>query len=135
MQRKIIIRFDFLGAAGLYCGILLAQAGHRVTIYEASNRAGGRIFTYRDPQNPSLYMGELGAMRFLLDIQPYVNTLIRQRYKLNTIEFVNSISNAYVYLNGIRATIREVQENPDIFKFNTTKNERGKVKFVFISNK
>ncbi len=125
----------YIGAAGLYCGIILAKAGHTVTIYEANNRAGGRIFTYHDPQNPSLYTGELGAMRFLPNIQPYINTLIRQRYKLNVTEFVNSNDNGYVYLNGIRATLREVRENPDIFKFNTSKNERRKVKLLFIINK
>jgi monoamine oxidase len=42
--------YIFVGAAGLYCGILLAKAGHTVTIFEASDRAGGRILTYRDPK-------------------------------------------------------------------------------------
>lgn len=86
------------GVAGLYCGILLAEAGHRVKIFEASDRAGGRIFTYRDNENPTLYMGELGAMRFLLNMQPYLSHLIQQRYQLNTSEFVNSNNNGYVYL-------------------------------------
>ena len=118
----------------MYCGILLAQAGHSVTIFEASVRAGGRILTYRDPQNPSLYMGDLGAMRFLLDVQFYMNTLIRQRYKLNVTEFINSNDDAYVYINDIRATFREFNENPDIFKFNTSQSERGKVRFLLMIN-
>ena len=118
----------------MYCGILLAQAGHTVTIFEASNRAGGRILTYRDPQNPTLYTGELGAMRFPLGIQPYTNTLIRQRYQLNTTEFMNSNDNAYVYINGISATFRELRENPDVFKYNTSENERGKVRPTFVTN-
>ncbi|CAF4820775.1 unnamed protein product [Rotaria sp. Silwood1] len=113
-------------ASGLYSGILLAKAGHTVKIYEASDRAGGRIFTYRDPRNPSIYMGDFGAMRFPLEAQPYVNTLIQQRYKLNITEFFNSNDNAYVYINGIFATIREARENPDMFRFNTSQSERGK---------
>ncbi len=118
-----------LGAAGLYCGILLAESGHKIIIYEASNRAGGRIFTYRHPNNPSKYIGELGAMRFPLDINPYLNTLIRERYKLNITEYDNTNDNITMYINGIFATKREARENPDIFKFNTTENERGKVRF------
>jgi monoamine oxidase len=35
------------GIAGLTAGLLLKEAGHRVTILEARNRLGGRIFTYR----------------------------------------------------------------------------------------
>ncbi|CAF3797349.1 unnamed protein product [Adineta steineri] len=114
------------GAAGLYCGILLAQAGHTVRIYEASNRAGGRISTYRDPNNPSIYMSELGAMRLPLDTHSYLNTLIRERYKLNITPFANSNDNAYAYVNGIFGTMKELRENPIIFKFNMTKNEQGK---------
>ncbi|CAF1046519.1 unnamed protein product, partial [Didymodactylos carnosus] len=113
-------------AAGLYCGILLAEAGHTVTIFEANDRAGGRILTYRDPKNPSKYIGELGAMRFSLDTQPYLNTLIRQRYKLNITEFSNFDENAYTYINGIRATNKQAHDNPNMFQFNTSQSERGK---------
>ncbi|CAF1007962.1 unnamed protein product [Rotaria sp. Silwood1] len=116
----------FVGVAGLYSGILLAKAGHTVTIYEASNRAGGRILTYRDPKNPSIYMGEFGAMRFSLDVHSYLNTLIRHRYNLKTAEFAQSNANAYTYINGIFTTMREARENPDIFGFNTHQSERGK---------
>ncbi|CAF3602232.1 unnamed protein product [Rotaria socialis] len=116
------------GAAGLYCGILLAEAGHTVKIFEATDRAGGRIQTYRDPQNPSKYMyiAELGAMRFPLDQHPYLSHLIRQRYQLNVSEFPGPDENAYTYLNGILTTKKQAQENPDIFQFNTSQSERGK---------
>lgn len=112
----------------MYCGILLANAGHTVTIYEASDRAGGRVRTYRDPQNPSIYMGDLGPMRLPLDAHPYVSHLVRERYKLNITEFFNYNPNAYAYINGIFATLKEVDENPDIFRFNTSKSERGLVR-------
>ena len=115
------------GAAGLYCGLLLAEAGHRVKIFEASDRAGGRIFTYRDPENPSAYRGEFGAMRFPLDMQPYLNRLIRQRYVLNVSEFVNSNNNGYIYMNGIRVRMREFDANPDVLQFNVTESERHRV--------
>lgn len=47
------------GIAGLTGALRLAEAGHRVTVYEASDRVGGRILTHR-------YEGahaELGGMR------------------------------------------------------------------------
>ena len=34
------------GMAGLTAGLLLQEAGHKVTILEAQNRLGGRVFTY-----------------------------------------------------------------------------------------
>ncbi|CAF1032308.1 unnamed protein product [Rotaria sordida] len=117
---------EYISAAGLYCGILLAEAGHTVTIFEANNRAGGRVFTYRDPKNPSKYIGDMGAMRFSLDAQPYLNHLVRQRYKLNITEIISSNDNAFKYINGIFATHKQARENPDIFQFNTSQNERGK---------
>ncbi|CAF3085735.1 unnamed protein product, partial [Rotaria sp. Silwood2] len=116
------------GAAGLYCGILLAEAGHTVTIFEATDRAGGRILTYRDPKNPSKYIGELGAMRFPLGAHPYLSKLIRERYKLTITEFPGGDDNAFTYINGILATNKQARENPDMFQFNTSSSERGKVR-------
>ncbi|TFY51012.1 hypothetical protein EVG20_g11211, partial [Dentipellis fragilis] len=50
------------GAAGLYAALLLQSMGHLVTIYEASGRIGGRIFTYHFSSQPDQYF-EAGAMR------------------------------------------------------------------------
>ena len=118
----------FEGVAGLYCAILLAEAGHTVTILEATDRAGGRIHTYRDPKNPSKYMAELGAMRFPLDSQPYLNTLIRKRYKLNITEFPYSNITFYTYMNGIFFTSEQTNKHPVTSQFNATQNQRKKVK-------
>lgn len=97
-------------------------------IFEAKDRAGGRIQTYRDSRNPSKYMAELGPMRFPLDSHPLLNDLIRNRYHLNISEFINFDENAYIFVNGILATNKQAQENPDMFKFNTSQSERGKVR-------
>lgn len=48
------------GAAGLYAAILLDSLGIDYDIYEASDRIGGRIYTYRfseseDPEDPAYY--------------------------------------------------------------------------------
>ncbi len=47
------------GAAGLYCAKELINAGHQVTIVEARDRAGGRIYTVKDDRFPLPV--ELGA--------------------------------------------------------------------------
>ncbi|NNE65861.1 MAG: FAD-dependent oxidoreductase, partial [Pyrinomonadaceae bacterium] len=59
------------GLAGLSSALQLAELGHDVTVLEARNRVGGRIFTLRKPFSEGLYTevgGELvgdGYKRFL----------------------------------------------------------------------
>jgi len=48
------------GLAGLTTAYELTKAGHEVTILEARNRAGGRVFTVREPFADGLY-AECGA--------------------------------------------------------------------------
>jgi monoamine oxidase len=50
------------GLAGLAAAYELAQAGYDVTILEARNRVGGRVFTLREPFSDGLF-AEAGAAR------------------------------------------------------------------------
>lgn len=50
------------GLAGLSAAYELTQAGHEVTILEARTRAGGRVYTIREPFSDGLY-AEAGAMQ------------------------------------------------------------------------
>lgn len=50
------------GLSGLVSASLLKNAGHRVTILEASGRAGGRVCTLRSPFSDDLYFNA-GPMR------------------------------------------------------------------------
>jgi monoamine oxidase len=50
------------GMSGLVAASLLKEAGHNVTIIEASKRVGGRIYTIRSPFINGQYM-DAGAMR------------------------------------------------------------------------
>ncbi|HWS99757.1 MAG TPA: FAD-dependent oxidoreductase [Pyrinomonadaceae bacterium] len=49
------------GLAGLAAAYELAQAGHAVTILEARTRAGGRVYTMREPFSDGMY-AEAGAI-------------------------------------------------------------------------
>ncbi len=72
------------GMAGLTSAMLLKEAGHRVTILEARNRLGGRIYTYRGFAG-GMY-GEFGAMRF--PRQHHLGQhLIHERFRLPTTPF------------------------------------------------
>ena len=64
------------GAAGLTAATTLAHAGLSVTIIEARDRIGGRIFTLRDPKYGAPV--ELGA-EFIHGLPPETLTLLNQR--------------------------------------------------------
>jgi monoamine oxidase len=54
------------GLAGLSAAYELTQAGHDVTILEARTRAGGRVYTVREPFSDGMY-AEAGAARIPTD--------------------------------------------------------------------
>ncbi len=66
-------------------------------------------------------------MRFPLDIHPYLNTMIRNRYQLNVTEFSSYDPNTITYINGISATMKQANELPDLFGFKVNITEKDKV--------
>ena len=48
------------GMAGLHAAYILKQAGYNSTLYEATQRTGGRIFTVTDMMGPGLWT-EMGG--------------------------------------------------------------------------
>ncbi|CAF3304755.1 unnamed protein product [Rotaria sp. Silwood2] len=109
------------GVSGLTAAVELALAGHSVTVYEASNRTGGRIFTYRHPTGG--YMTELGAMRLPLDVHTLLQIYIQERFNLNFQPFINVNDNGFVYLNDMRQTVADAKINPAGFHFNVSPDE------------
>lgn len=85
------------GIAGLTAAMLLKQVGHKVTILEAQNRLGGRIFTCREFSG-SMY-GEFGAMRFPKQ-HSLGQYLIHEKFKLPVQPFPLHNDNTYIHLNG-----------------------------------
>jgi len=84
------------GMAGLTAGLMLKDAGHRVTLLEAQSRLGGRVLTHRGFAG-AMY-GEFGAMRFPCQ-HKLVHHLITERFKLDTKPFPMEADNL-IYLQG-----------------------------------
>ncbi|XP_071382260.1 L-amino-acid oxidase-like [Centroberyx affinis] len=110
------------GMAGLTAAMLLGDAGHKVTILEASGRIGGRVHTYRDEKKG--WYADLGPMRipsFQKIIQAFI---LKLGVKLNM--FIEEDKNTYYLVNGVRHKSSSVIENPDILNYNLPGNEKGK---------
>lgn len=111
------------GISGLVTASLLKDAGHNITILEANNRVGGRIFTDRSSFYGRQYI-ELGAMRI-----PSIHLLVLEyikKFNLPIEEFINSTPNDIIYVNGVRTIQSSYEDNPDILNFPTAQSEKGK---------
>jgi monoamine oxidase len=109
------------GMAGLTAGMLLKEAGHRVTILEARNRLGGRVHTYRGFAG-SMY-GEFGAMRFPRQ-HHLAQHLIHDRFGLATKPFGMDDQDTFIYLAG--KAVRRSEFNAGSFDVALPEGERGK---------
>ncbi|KAM3598548.1 uncharacterized protein V6R79_019346 [Siganus canaliculatus] len=110
------------GMAGLTAAKLLQDAGHRVTILEASSRIGGRVETYRNEKEG--WYAEFGAMRI-----PSHHRIVHwfvEKLGVPLNEFIMDDNNTFYFVNGRRERTQAVKENPDILKYKVSNNEKGK---------
>lgn len=89
------------GVSGLVAATLLAQAGHHVTIYEASQRIGGRIYTVREPFTHGFY-GEAGAMRLPSFYDLTLQYIKKFGLPINPFINVDQGGQGYIYVNGVK---------------------------------
>ncbi|XP_034359616.2 L-amino-acid oxidase-like [Arvicanthis niloticus] len=110
------------GMAGLVAAKTLQDAGHKVTILEASNHTGGRVVTLRNKEEGWYF--ELGPMRI-----PESHTLTRtyaQKLGLKLSKFIQYDGNTWYLLNGQRHRASEVMANPEILGYPLRPTEKNK---------
>ncbi|GGH75554.1 monoamine oxidase [Pullulanibacillus pueri] len=111
------------GMAGLVAGSLLKAAGHEVTILEANNRVGGRVFTMRSPFSEGLYL-DMGAMRIS---QNHKLTLqLIKKFKLKVRPFYNATTDDLIYTNGILTNYKKYKRTPSLLRFPLNTEEEDK---------
>ncbi|KAK8091374.1 FAD/NAD(P)-binding domain-containing protein [Apiospora kogelbergensis] len=105
------------GISGLYTGLLLRREGHTVTIFEAADRVGGRIYTHRfTPQARSedIYF-EAGAMRIprsslhskVFDLIRYLNTHGSAENRIELIPYVLDHDNNRSFFQGQKGMLQD----------------------------
>jgi monoamine oxidase len=98
------------GAAGLTAAFELARVGIEPIVYEASDRIGGRLYSYRFPKDPNA-VAELGAMRFPLTAATLNHYL--EKFDLETREFPDPlVVPTILYVNSERYICRNEAELP-----------------------
>ncbi|KAF5532972.1 amino acid oxidase [Fusarium napiforme] len=111
------------GISGLYTGLLLRREGHRVTIFEAADRVGGRIYTHRfTPQVKSqdVYF-EAGAMRIprsslhsmVFDLIRYLNTHGPAENRIELIPYILEHENNKSFFRGQKGLLQDPRWSGD----------------------
>ncbi|XP_028275811.1 L-amino-acid oxidase-like [Parambassis ranga] len=110
------------GIAGLTAAKFLEDAGHKVTIVEASHRIGGRVETFRNRKEG--WYAEVGAMRIPSFHKILLSFVSKLQIPLN--HFIQDDINTYYLVNGELQKTYTVENNPDVLNYTLFDREKGK---------
>lgn len=110
------------GIAGLTAAKFLEDAGHKITIIEASDRIGGRVETFRNRKEG--WYAEVGAMRIPSFHKILLSFASKLQITLN--HFIQDDNNTYYLVNGVLHKTHAVESNPGVLNYNLKDSERGK---------
>ncbi|MCU5599640.1 flavin monoamine oxidase family protein [Bacillus wiedmannii] len=111
------------GISGLVAASLLKESGHSITILEANNRIGGRIYTIREPFSRGLYFNA-GPMRIPETHELTLAYIRKLKLPLNL--FINKTASDIIYTNNIKTRLNVFEKNPSILGYPILENENGK---------
>jgi len=111
------------GLAGLVAASLLKEAGHNVTILEATNYVGGRAYTIRSPFSKGLYLNA-GPMR--IPNAHFLTLEYIKKFGLPINVFINRTPSDMLYVNGIKTRLNIFERYPSILHFPVDPHEQGK---------
>ncbi|CAM4795595.1 unnamed protein product [Rotaria magnacalcarata] len=114
------------GVTGLTMAYELTRAGHKVIVFEADEKAGGRLLTYDTGKT----IIELGGMRLPLDVHTLTDTYLRKRFNLPLEPFVTSNPNTFIYINGVRHRLNNTNFLAHEYNMQVPENEQNKSPFV-----
>ncbi|KNG86321.1 putative flavin-containing amine oxidase [Aspergillus nomiae NRRL 13137] len=106
------------GISGLYSALLLIQQGFQVTLFEATNRLGGRIYTYHFPPstlNDDPYF-EAGAMRIpctsihrpVFNLTRHLNQHTSREMRIEFIPYIMTHENNIVFVRGKKRKAKDI---------------------------
>ena len=119
MSSKLHVGIVGSGISALYSALLLRREGHQVTLYEADNRVGGRIYTHHFASvsgNDDIYF-EAGAMRIprsslhrnVYQLVRYLNTHGCAEDKVELIPYILEHENNRTFIRDCKTEIDDTR--------------------------